>query len=202
VGDFDLLIVCTGNVARSPALQAMLSQGIPPQSRPGGRGVRVHSAGTGALVGEDIDPPMRAALERRGQRLGPFVARQLEQDMVVSADLVLAASRQTRSVVVRLCPGAVGKAFTIREFARYCDAFRGLGMEAAGRSPGDRLESVLVFARDRRGSLVPSRPEDDDIPDPHRRSTRRYRKAAESLADAAASILAVASQQRPPGAGR
>ncbi len=191
--DFDLLIVCTGNVARSPALQAMLGQALPRPSAVDGRGIRVHSAGTGALVGEDIDPPMRAALSRRGLRPGPFVARQLEPDMVAEADLVLAASRQVRSVVVRLSPASLWKTFTIREFARYCQQFRDHAPDPAPGSPGERLESVLAFARDRRGTLVPPRPEDDDIADPHGLSRRKYRKAAEDLAEAAASILDAAA---------
>jgi protein-tyrosine phosphatase len=195
VPDFDLLLVCTGNVARSPAFEAMLRHGLAAASSgPDMRAILVRSAGTGALVDQDIDAPMRAALERRGLRTGRFAARQLDQDMVAAADLVLTASRQVRSVVVRLCPSSVGKTFTMREFARYCDAFAAAGPQAAAGSPADRLESVLAFARERRGTLVPRRPEDDDVADPHGRSRRRYRQAAESLAEAAASILAVVAR--------
>jgi protein-tyrosine phosphatase len=135
---------------------------------------------------------MRAALERRGLRPGPFVARQLDTDMVADADLVLTASRQVRSVVVRLSPSSLPKTFTILEFARYCDAFRDEAVPAASRSAGERLDAALGFARGRRGSLPPPRPEDDDVADPHRRSSRKYRRAAESLADAAASIVRIA----------
>jgi protein-tyrosine phosphatase len=194
VGDFDLLVVCTGNVARSPALQAMLTEALPGPCGPDGRGVRVRSAGTGALVGQDIDPPMRAALERRGVRPGPFVARQLDTDMVADADLVLTASRQVRSVVVRLSPSSLPKTFTILEFARYCDAFREERPGTDAEALGDRLADVLAFAQDRRGTLVPRRPEDDDIADPHRRSARRYRRAAKTLAKAAVSILEVTAE--------
>lgn len=202
MGDFDLLLVCTGNVARSPAMQALLLDGLAGSAGLDGRGVRVHSAGTGALVGQDMDPPMRAALERRGVRPGPFVARQLDVDMLDGADLVLTASRQVRSAVVRLSPGALPRTFTIRELARYCDAFPGHGTQAAGRSAGDRLESVLAFARERRGTLPPRRPDDDDVADPHRRSGRRYRQAADSLAEAAASILRVVGDPGRPGVRR
>src|SRR5690606_41368685 len=60
--DFTLLIVCTGNVCRSPAIERLFRSAFAE-----GSGITVHSAGTGALVGEPIQGPMVQLLEERSE---------------------------------------------------------------------------------------------------------------------------------------
>lgn len=50
-----ILVVCTGNICRSPVAEAMLRDALP--------GLEVHSAGLGALAGHGVEPTA-AALAR------------------------------------------------------------------------------------------------------------------------------------------
>src|SRR5690625_898724 len=111
--DFTLLIVCTGNICRSPAIERLFRSAFQP-----GSGIQVHSAGTGALVGQSIQPPMEALLEARGVDPSGFTARAVDERMIDGADLILTATRSHRSDVVDRVPGAVRRTFTLREFAR------------------------------------------------------------------------------------
>ena len=52
---FSILVVCTGNVCRSPAAERLLASKL-------GSTVQVASAGTHALVGQPISEPMAALL--------------------------------------------------------------------------------------------------------------------------------------------
>mgnify|MGYP002738687724 CR=1 FL=1 len=51
ISPYRILTVCTGNVCRSPAAERLLEHTLNPS-------VTVRSAGTRALVGEPIHPPM------------------------------------------------------------------------------------------------------------------------------------------------
>jgi protein-tyrosine phosphatase len=56
----------------------------------GGLRWRAESAGVAALVGEDVTPNARAALEEAGVYAGEHRARQVDGEMLEGADLVLA----------------------------------------------------------------------------------------------------------------
>jgi protein-tyrosine phosphatase len=114
----------------------------------------VASAGTGALVGEPMQPFALATLAARGIDGSAFRARQLAADQVEQADLVLAASREHRAAAVTLVPRAAARTFTVRELDRLLSA----------AEPGGDL---LAAARAQRGLVRPDRPEDDDVRDPY-----------------------------------
>ncbi|SDD57039.1 arsenate reductase/protein-tyrosine-phosphatase family protein [Auraticoccus monumenti] len=176
----DVLVVCTGNVCRSPATQLMMRHGV--DGLPGlPPGVLISSAGTAALVGEGIAPATAQALRRLDVPLDDHWARQLDAGMVERADLVLTASRRHRSVVAHLVPQAIDKTFTLREFARYCGT-------RSGSVVGD-LGEMTGFAISQRGLVLPQRPEDDDLPDPWGRSGRTHRRVAGYLRDAVVTVL-------------
>jgi protein-tyrosine phosphatase len=59
-----LLIVCVGNICRSPMAEAILAH------RLARRGVKVESAGIAALVGHPADPAAQALMQERGLDLG------------------------------------------------------------------------------------------------------------------------------------
>ena len=96
-----ILIVCTGNVCRSPYIERRLRHEL------AGTGIEVTSAGTRALVGHDLDAGTRALLQDRGVDAADFTARELTAALVERADLVLAAAREHRAAVARLHPAAL-----------------------------------------------------------------------------------------------
>src|SRR3954465_11561123 len=108
---FQILCVCTGNICRSPAAERLLTSRLGPE-------VEVSSAGTQALVGEPMSPPIDQLVQSAGAAAGGFLARRLTERLMQSADLVLAMTRAHRGDVVELWPQAVRRAFTLREFAR------------------------------------------------------------------------------------
>jgi protein-tyrosine phosphatase len=84
---FDILMVCTGNICRSPMAAGLLKHMLPPYLR---ARVRVSSAGTHALHGHQAAPPAVAAMARRGIDIRGHRARQVSREMLTGADLTLA----------------------------------------------------------------------------------------------------------------
>ena len=64
-----VLVVCTGNVCRSPFLQLALQRQLEARRRHGEPGITVTSAGTGALTGQPMDE--RAAAQATARGLDP-----------------------------------------------------------------------------------------------------------------------------------
>ncbi|WP_280550640.1 low molecular weight protein-tyrosine-phosphatase [Halomonas sp. 11-S5] len=96
-----ILVVCTGNICRSPVAAAMLARALP--------GLRVESAGLGALVGQGVEPTARSLAEADGLEVVGHRARQLTPEMIRSADIVLVMSEGQRQAVGELVPEALGK---------------------------------------------------------------------------------------------
>ncbi|WP_407361018.1 low molecular weight phosphatase family protein [Microbacterium sp. LBN7] len=179
-----ILTVCTGNICRSPLAEVLLRGRLEPL------GVRVHSAGTHALVGHGMpEPALDLALKAGAdaQVAAAHQARYLVEPIIGDADLVLAMAREHRSHVVKMMPNRLRRTFTVREFARLAstlsteDARR--AADAAGGSPQDRFAAVLRAVADQRG-LTPSAAEDDDVVDPYRRSSETYARSAAQLVPA------------------
>lgn len=191
----NVLIVCTGNICRSPMAEQLLT------ARLGGDDVRFSSAGTGALVGEPMTREAAGLSARYGGDPAKHAARQLTERVVLDADLVLTATRAHRAQVAELVPRAARRAFTLREFARVVDHLAAAGeLGAAPVGPpgphaidgiAGRLRRAADAAARFRGLAPPlSDPTDDDIPDPYRGSAARYDEAGRLIDAAVGSIVA------------
>jgi protein-tyrosine phosphatase len=98
-----VLMVCLGNICRSP-MAAAVAQAMVEQEGLSGQ-VEVESFGTaGYHTGERADPGAEAALRRRGWTAGGHRARRLSAADVAGADLVLCADRSNVANVLRLLP--------------------------------------------------------------------------------------------------
>ncbi len=108
----DALLVCTGNICRSPMAEGLLGQ------RLAGRGVdaTVHSAG---LVTENQPASDHGvdAMARRGIDISGHRSRRLDAGMVAGADLVVGMERQHVREAAVLAPGTPG-AYTVRHGQR------------------------------------------------------------------------------------
>jgi protein-tyrosine phosphatase len=154
-----ILVVCTGNICRSPAAERLLAAGLGPDS-----GVRVASAGTNAVAGAPVHPPMATLVQAAGATCDGFAARQLTPALVREAALVVTMTRRHRGAVVELVPAAVRRTFTLRELARLATSVDPAGLPATG--PADRLRALVPLAVAQRGR-VSAAPEDDDVADPY-----------------------------------
>ncbi len=188
VSPFSVLVVCTGNVCRSPAVERLLAARLTED-------VHVISAGTRALVGAPISAPMVPLIEAAGGSVDGFVARAVTDQLVEGADVVIAAAREHRSIVVGSHPPALLKAFTLRELARLAALVDPAALPAG--SPAERFRALVPLARAARGRvLVP--PEEDDVVDPYGHRRRVYRTSFDQLAPAVDEIVRVLLP-RPPG---
>lgn len=109
------MTVCTGNICRSPMAEVLLRAALV------GTGIRVHSAGTHALVDEAMTPQaLQLALSNGADASGADAhrARLLTEPLLAETDLVLTMAREHRSAVVQMAPALLHRTFTVREFAR------------------------------------------------------------------------------------
>lgn len=98
-----ILIVCRGNLCRSPVGAAMLAARLP--------GRRIESAGlsVGLHEGEPAASFARELAEADGLDLGAHKARQIRREMIEAADLILVMSDSQRRNIGELSPAATGK---------------------------------------------------------------------------------------------
>ncbi len=183
-----LLVVCEGNICRSPAAEVLLRRALRE-----GAGVEVESAGLGARVGQPVDPTVHRLLSARGLRVSGR-ARQLTPDIVRAADLVLTMTAAQRTAVVSRVPAAVRRTFTLREFA----ALARLSGPLGDPEPPARLAALVRSAGRLRPLHVPSH--DDDVPDPYGGDQEAHVRSLALIAEAVgvlADVLAPAAVNAP-----
>lgn len=136
--------------------------------------VTVHSAGTRATLG--VAPPeVVAAADEYGVDLSDHLSRQLTDDMLASADVVVGMAREHVREAALTLPGAFGRTFTLRELVRRA-------AKVGGPGPGGSLADwvgQLSDGRTTRDLLGASR--DDDVADPYGGPARGYGVAAAEI---------------------
>lgn len=105
-----VLVICIGNICRSPMGQALLARALPQ--------LHVSSAGMGALVGHPADPISAALMAQRGLDLGPHRGRQVTQAACQQADLILTMDDEQRRHIESRYPLARGKVFRLGDGAK------------------------------------------------------------------------------------
>lgn len=169
-GPVSVLMVCTGNICRSPAAELLLRVRLADE-----RGLVVSSAGLAARVGEPVAGPMAELLRQRGVDALGFRGRQLVPQLVRAADLVLTMTAGQRSAVVTQVPAALRHTFTLREFVDLAGLADGRSGRLAGSGPTGRLAALLAALPAARPLRQPDR--DDDVPDPYGGPDEAYRRA-------------------------
>jgi protein-tyrosine phosphatase len=161
----DVLVVCTGNLCRSPIIATLLAAAVP--------SLTVRSAGTGAPEGEPWHPLAVAALAEVGHDVSGR-ARRLRVADVTSATLVLTAEGVHRGAVVGLDPAAENRCFTLIEAARLLR----LDPARAALGPAGLAEHLAA--------ALHAHPleHDDDLPDPLLGTIDDFRACRERVAQA------------------
>ncbi len=107
-----ILLVCTGNICRSPLAAALLERALRERAA---AGMEVTSAGTGAWDGAPVSEGAYLVGLERGLDLSGHRARLLTRELVEEADLILTMARHHRARVDEL--GGEGRVFVLGEYA-------------------------------------------------------------------------------------
>jgi protein-tyrosine phosphatase len=182
--DARILIVCTGNICRSPFIERLLQRQLD-EHRPGSgkttKTIRVSSAGTSALTGCSMDE--RAAQQLIGYGGDPtgFTARALTPELIAESDLVLTATRTHRGKVATMYPKALRQVFTFCDFADLVARIDGLSARVTNVDPRTWVGQVTEAAAASRGLEPPLEPEQTDIVDPFGRDDEVFATMAQQV---------------------
>lgn len=191
-----ILVVCTGNICRSPLLERVLQHDLDERWGPGA--VPVRSAGTRGLEGSPMEPQAAERLAGFGGLSAPdFTARRLTPAMVAAADLVLTATRQHRGLVAQAHPRALRYAFTVLDLADLVSDLRPEDVDATGEDGPAWVRALAAAAAARRGMRPPLPEESADIVDPYGREAPLYDRMASQVRQALPVLTAALTARLP-----
>lgn len=96
-------MVCVGNICRSPMAVALLRRQF------AGRDITIESSGLAAMSGHPVDAMAEVVLARHSLSMDAHVARQIKQQHLLSADLVLGMEQRHMAALRALEPRARSK---------------------------------------------------------------------------------------------
>lgn len=185
---FNLLYVCTANHCRSPLAEFLTRIELPARDLDWS----VSSAGTRARPGQPMHPAVARTVRRLGFEPGDWSSRTLTAELIGRADLILTAEEDHRGVVAQLSPSAMGRTFTLMQFAHLVAAIpRDRPLPAADYGP-----RLLSEVRALRGRVQPTPAKNRDLPDPMGASPLKFRRCAAAVERSVEQILALTQRQR------
>lgn len=106
-----ILVVCEGNICRSPMAAALLKERLPATT--------IVSAGLGALLGQPADASVATLLAARGLDVSTHRAQQLSERLCNQANLILVMERHQKDQLERRYPLVRGKVFCLGAYGGY-----------------------------------------------------------------------------------
>lgn len=100
-----ILVVCVGNICRSPIAEALLKEQYPDK--------HIDSAGLSALVGSSVDPKSQQVMIPFDIDMSDHVAKQIDEKLVMRADLIFTMSDGQTKWIEECWPHCRGKTFKI-----------------------------------------------------------------------------------------
>lgn len=169
-----ILVVCTGNICRSPVGAAVLARSL--SSLP----VKVESAGTHAEIGRPLAPQTADFIRRELGTVLDHKARQFEREDAHSVDLVVTMTAEHRAWVARTFPKVARHTFTLLELEKSLELLPSTG----------QVESVrqLALAASRMRARAKSARRSINIADPYGGPTAAYEKSFRLVSDASVNV--------------
>jgi protein-tyrosine phosphatase len=163
---FQILYVCVGNICRSVLAERLTRLELARHPTWWADCYRASSAGTLARSGRPMHPETARILGQWAADPASFAARRVIPAIVRDSDLVLTATRRERDDVLAILPAALGRTFTLNEFARLAESLPPVPDGTSAHDPAalGRRTVADVLARRGRPSLDVTLP--DDIADP------------------------------------
>ena len=109
------LLVCVGNICRSPMAEALLAK----ECRNAGADAVVESAGIGALIGAPADPYAQELMAGQGIDITQHRARQLTPSMLMQYDLILTMELEQVKAVEAMHPSARGRVYRLGHWSGF-----------------------------------------------------------------------------------
>ena len=101
----NILVVCVGNICRSPMAEYLFKQQHPTLS--------IESAGISGLTGHAADPKAQLCMQRIDIDMSGHIAKKLNSAHLKQADLVLVMSHNQQKHIEQTWPFAKGKVFRL-----------------------------------------------------------------------------------------
>jgi glycine hydroxymethyltransferase len=172
-----VLLICTGNICRSPMAEGILRDRF---LKLGLDDVRISSSGVAGLDRSPAMPEAVMAMAELGVDVSGHVARRFDSDQAFGADLLITMTQEQADIVNRLAPRTAPRTFTMKELVSLLDQNPPPTRDDE-RDPTTRLRNVVEDADRRRVHGEASAPADADIADPLGLGLEAFRAVAWEL---------------------
>jgi protein-tyrosine phosphatase len=190
-----VLVVCTGNICRSPMAEGFLRDLLRHRSNAGtgaidarpdpvpgpDEPIAVSSAGTSGWDGSPATPEAVLAAGGYESDISGHRARRLEAHHVEQADLIVGMTTDHRDAAIRLVPTATARTFTLKELVRLLEALPADDLDGTRAPAAGTLRSRTAAADDLRIDGFDTNRFDLDVVDPIGMSMETYRAVAWEL---------------------
>jgi protein-tyrosine phosphatase len=109
-----ILIICVGNICRSPMCEAIFSDKFGKHSS-----YHVSSAGLGALVDSPADPFAQKLMLEKGLDIGAHRARQITREMLLTSDIIFTMSTRQQDDIEIMMPSLRGRIYRLGNWGGY-----------------------------------------------------------------------------------
>lgn len=176
---FRILHVCTGNVCRSPIAERLTRHELTRRLGDPAAGILVESAGTWGHEGAPMEPHAATVLAEYAADPSGFIGRELLDEHVIDADLVLTATRDHRAQVISMGHAAGLRTFTLKEFTRLVRAIDPVTLPED--SVTERARALVQAAAALRGWLLAPSAEADEVHDPYGAPLTYFRSVGKEI---------------------
>lgn len=101
----NILVVCVGNICRSPMAEYLIKKAYP--------NLNVYSAGIAGMIGHSADEKAQHCMRLIGIDMSGHIAQKLNAELIKKSDLILVMSSNQLKHVEQTWPFAKGKTFRL-----------------------------------------------------------------------------------------